>query len=209
MPPVDATAGDGPTILGFPAETGEDDDAGERPEVEEVAGVPETDGELHVLRRPDRVAASVLVLAGVAANVSLFLPWAPGGSRYGLALVQQGVDVLGGGIGELARSGLWQPFAVVLAGGVFVVLGLLMLIPAHSHRLLGVVTLFVALAAAAAVVVLLSTAGWRVERSEIGTWFAVAVPVLGLLGALKAMMTPPHVAFAHPVATEPEGVPQS
>jgi hypothetical protein len=209
VPPVDTTADDGPTILGFPADVGEDGDETEGLEVEEVAGVPETDGELLVLRRPDRVAASVLVLAGVAANVALFLPWAPGESTYGLALVQQGVDVLGGGLGELARSGLWQPFAVVLAGGLFVALGLLMLVPAHSHRVLGVAALFVALAAAAAVVVLLSTAGWRVERSEIGTWFAVAVPALGLLGALKAMLTPPHVALTHPVAPEPEDVTQS
>lgn len=209
VPPSEVVAQGEATILGFPAEVPDDDEEAERLEAEAVPGVPETGGELLVLRRPDRVGAAVLVLGGVAANVSLFLPWTPGESSYGLALVQQGVDVLGGGIGELVSSGLWQPFAVVLAGGLFVVLGLLMLVPAHSHRLLGVVALFVALAAAAAVVVLLSQAGWRVERTEIGTWFAVAVPGLGLLGALKAMLTPPHVALAHPVATVDDEVGRS
>jgi hypothetical protein len=199
VPRAHRVAEDEATILGFPADAPDDDEEADRLEAESVAGVPETSGELLVLRRPDRVAAAVLVLAGVAANVGLFLPWSPGEGSYGLALVQQGVDVLGGGIGELIRSGLWQPFAVVLAGGLFVILGLLMLVPAHSHRMLGVMALFVALGAAAAVVVLFSSAGWRVDRTEIGMWFAVAVPGLGLLGALKAMLTPPHVALAHPV----------
>jgi hypothetical protein len=210
VPPAQRVAEDEATILGFPADVPDDDEEeADRLEAEAVAGVPETSGDLLVLRRPDRVAAAVLVLAGVAANVALFLPWTPGESSYGLALVQQGVDVLGGGLGELIRSGLWQPFAVVLSGGLFVILGLLMLVPAHSHRMLGVVALFVAMGAAAAVVVLLSSAGWRVERTEIGTWFAVAVPGLGLLGALKAMLTPPHVALAHPVAAATETADQT
>lgn len=194
-PPPGPVAEDEATILGFPADDPDDDDEAQWLADESVPGVPEAGSELVVLRRPDRVGAVVLVLAGVAANVSLFLPWSPGESSYGLALVQRGVDVLGGGLGELAGSGVWQPFSVVLAGGLFVVLGLLMLVPAHSHRVLGVLALFVALAAAAAAVVLFADAGWRVERSGIGLWFAVAVPGLGLLGALKAMLTPPHVAL--------------
>jgi hypothetical protein len=69
------------------------------------------------------------------------------------------------------------------------------LVPARAHRLLGVLALLVALATAAAVLVLLASSGWRVDRFSAGTWFAAAVPVLGLLGALKAMLTPPHVVI--------------
>jgi hypothetical protein len=182
---------DDETILGFPAEVAEDDDTADL----EVVGVPEPGSDLVVLRRPDRVCAALLVLAGVAANIGLFLPWSPGGRSYGLALVQRGVDVLGGGLAELVRTGAWRPVAVVLAGGLFVVLGLLALVPAHSHRSLGVLALFVALGAGAAVGLLFADIEWRSDRSALGLWFAAAVPVLGLLGALRAMLTPPHVAL--------------
>ena len=50
-----------------------------------------------------------------------------------------------------------------------------------------------ALAAAAAVILLLVEAGWATDRFGPGMWCAIAVPVLGLLGALKAMLTAPLV----------------
>ena len=154
------------------------------------------DIELVVLRRADPIAAAPLILAGVCANVSLSLPWTRDGSATGLSLVWRGVDLLGRGLDRLAISGAWQPLAVVLGGGLFVLLGLLLLVPAHAHRLIGVLALVVALGTAAAMLVLLGGAGWQFDRFGIGTWFAAAVPVLGLLGALKAMLTVPRVAIA-------------
>ncbi|UOY02709.1 hypothetical protein [Blastococcus sp. PRF04-17] len=150
------------------------------------------------LRRPDHVGSTFLVLAGVVTNVSLWLPWLRGGDVIGLSLVGQGFDVLGSGPRELARSDLWQPFVVVLSGGLLLLLGLSLLVPARAHRLVGVLALFVALAAGWAVVALLEDGDWRADRFALGMWFAVAVPAFGLLGAFKAMLTPPRVAVAPP-----------
>jgi hypothetical protein len=184
------------TILGFPAEFGEDDDEpGEPSEPSEPLVDTTAPLEVVALRYPDRVAGTLLVLAGVAANVTLSLPWLRGGSN-GLSLVSHGVEVLDDGVGALARSDLWQPLTVVLGGGLLVLLGLGLLVPARGHRLLGLLALVVALATAAAVLVLLAGAAWRVDRFGVGTWFAAAVPVLGVVGALTAMLTPPHVTVA-------------
>jgi len=193
LPPPETAVGDDATILGFPAE-----DVDEADGPAEDADTGDEDG-LLVLRDPDRVAAAFLICAGVAANVSLFLPWTPDDSTYGLALVQQAMGALGDGIGELVDGSLWPPPVLVLAGGLFVVLGILLLVPARSHRLLGVLALGIALAAGAAAVVLLSDLGWQVDQTSIGLWCAVAVPVLGLLGALKAMLTLPHVTIGRRV----------
>jgi hypothetical protein len=141
-----------PTILGFPAEYADEDDGADRI-VDEPGPAISTTIEVLVLRRADRVGGGALVLAGVAANVSLMLSWSSGDGPTGLSLVQRG------------------------------------------HRLLGVLALLVALAAAAAVVSLLADAGWVVDAFGPGMWCAVAVPVLGVLGALKAMLTPPLVSL--------------
>lgn len=190
LPDDDPPGDDDSTILGFPADFGN--------ELEEN-GPPQADTvpvELVTHRRPDRVGCALLVLAGVGANVSLSLPWLPGTGTSGLTLVSHGVESLGDGIDALVRSSLWQPLVVVLGGGLLVLVGLGLLVPARSHRILGVLALLVALAAAAAVLVLLASSDWRLDSFSAGTWFAVAVPVLGLLGALKAMLTPPHVVIA-------------
>jgi hypothetical protein len=178
-----------PTILGFPADLPEESTARVHPE-------------LVVLKRPDRFGGGALVLAGVAANVSLVLSWSAGEGPTGLSLVQRSVEGLGPGVAEWARSGVWQPFAVVLSGGLFVLLGLLLLLPARAHRLVGLLALVVALGAAAAVVLLMADTGWTLDRFGAGMWCAVAVPVLGLLGALKAMLTAPRVTLETPLAAE-------
>ncbi|SFL90642.1 hypothetical protein [Geodermatophilus ruber] len=148
-----------------------------------------------VLRRPDTLAGLLLILAGVAAGVSLLLRWLPGSDRTGLDLVRRGVeDFRAGGIGELVDTGFWQPLAVVLGGGVLFLLGLLMVLPARGHRFLGLLALLVSLVAAAGVLVPLADVGWDVVRVDTGFWFAVAVPALGLLGALKAMFSGPRRA---------------
>lgn len=188
--PLDGEA----TILGFPAEFGDDED-------EESLEQPTLPVDLVVVRHPDRVGCALLVLAGVAANVSLSLSWLAGEGASGLSLVSQGVDLLGAGVDILVRSGFWPPLVVVFGGGLLVLLGLMLLVPAHMHRAVGVLALLVSLATAAAVVVLLADSGWRADRFSLGAWFASAVPVLGLLGALKAMLTPPHVTLRlRPVA---------
>ncbi|WP_164704705.1 hypothetical protein [Blastococcus litoris] len=182
-----------PTILGFPAErAGDTAPTQAAPDVPRDVGIPS----LTVVRRSEPFGAAALVLAGVAANVSLLLPWSRGAGSTGLTLVQRGGAALDAGLAESARRGVWEPLTVVLCGGLLVLLGFALLVPARAHRLLGVLALAVALAATAAALLLASEAGWRADRFGPGMWCAVAVPVLGLLGALKAMLTPPHVTVA-------------
>ena len=68
-------------------------------------------------------------------------------------------------------------------------LGLLMFVPARTHRFLGALALLVSLVVGAAVLVPLADADWDVDRWAVGGWFTVAVAALGVLGALKALMT--------------------
>ena len=182
-----------PTLFGLPAEIISDDDTGERPSAEPPSEVRLPDVDLVAVRRADRIGAGALVLAGVAANVSLSLSWSPGEGPTGLSLVQRGVE--GFGAGGWTLGSVWQPFAVVLSGGLLVLLGFLLLVPARAHRLLGVVALAVSLAAAVALVLLMADGGWGPDQFGPGLWCAVAVPVLGVLGALKAMLTPPHLTL--------------
>ncbi len=139
------------------------------------------------VRRADTVAGLVLLLAGMAAGVSLLVVWVVGGST-GLELARSGLG--GGAMPE--GDGSWQPPAVVGSGIVLFLLGLLMYAPARTHRFLGVLALFVSLLALSAVLVPLASEGWDTGAFRLGFWFACAVGVLGLLGALKAMLTGPR-----------------
>ena len=142
------------------------------------------------VRRSDSPASLLLLLAGIAAGVSLLLRWLPGSDLTGWDLVRRGLDdAADGGVAALLGSGFWQPVAVVLGGAVLFVLGLLVVLPAHSHRFLGVLALLVSLVAGAGILVPLAAQGWAPDSIDTGFWFAVAVPVLGLLGALKALLT--------------------
>jgi hypothetical protein len=174
---------DEPTLLGFPAEVGEDDAA------------PEDVGPVRLVsvRRADPVAGILLVLAGSAAAAAVWLPWLEGDAGTGLSLVRRGLEVAGSDIRALGPGGLWQPLAIVLGGGVLLLLGLLMFGPARTHRISGVLALLVASGAAAGVLFRIAAAGWRVDRWGLGLWCAVAVAGLGLLGALKAMLTAPRI----------------
>jgi hypothetical protein len=198
-----------PTILGFPAEVVEDTGSAEvrvdtrptgiaPPEVPRSGAAPADSPSrpaLTVLRRPEAVGAGALVLAGVAANVSLSLSWSPGEGPTGLSLVQRGGEALDSGLAESVRSDVWEPLVVVLCGGLLVLLGFLLLVPARTHRLVGLLALVVSLAASTAVLFVVSDVDWRVDRFGPGTWCAVAVPVLGLIGSLKAMLTAPRVTL--------------
>lgn len=140
------------------------------------------------VRRSDSLAAFLLLLSGIAAGVSLLLPWTPDGPT-GLDLLRDGLDTLGQDWTQVFSDGLWQPLGVLFGGGVLVVLGLLLLVPAKAHRFLGVLALLVAFVVVAAVLVPLAEAGWDLAAFGPGFYAALAVAGLGLLGALKAALT--------------------
>jgi hypothetical protein len=180
---------DEPTLFGLPAEVGDDDSGTDGSgTADDVVPI-----RLVSIRRADPVAGVLLVLAGAAAAASLWLPWLKGDTGTGLPLVRRGLEIAGSDIRTLGPSGLWQPLAIVLGGVVLFLLGVLMFGPARTHRLSGVLALLVASAAAAGVLFRIGDAGWDVHRWDLGLWCAVAVAGLGLLGALKAMLTAPRI----------------
>jgi hypothetical protein len=198
--PVDpaTTAGDGsPSILGFPAEIGTaesdavtrdtPDDGAEPVSLRRAA----SSGRLVMVRRADVAGGVLLVLAGLAAGLSLWFPWVRGDDFTGLSLVSGGLAVLSAG-GPEVDTASWQPVAVVLGGGALLLLGLLLFLPAAGHRFVGLLAFVVAEVAAAGLLVPLSASGWSVAKFDVGMWCAVGVPVLGVVGALKAMLTGPR-----------------
>ena len=140
-------------------------------------------------RRQDPVGSLLLLVAGIAAGISLLLRWLADDDVTGLSLVRNGFSELGRGIGGVLSTGYVQPLTVVLGGGVLFLLGLLLLVPARRHRAVALLALVVALLVAVAVLVPLAIAGWDLGFFGIGFWFAIAVAVLGLLGGLKALLT--------------------
>jgi hypothetical protein len=196
-PPPPAVDGpDRPLILGFPAEVEDDDDPGEDqppgPAVRLVAA-----------RRADPVAGGLLLLAGGATAASLWLPWAAGGAA-GESLVRRGLEVPG--IADLLAGTRWPPVAVVAGGAALLLVCPLLFRPARTHRVAGVLALVAAAPAAAGVLLLCADARWDTERFGAGLWCAVAVAGLGLLGALKAMLTLPRVTAAE---DQPQPAPAS
>jgi hypothetical protein len=145
-------------------------------------------------RGPESLGGLLLILAGIAAAISLVLDWLAGYDVSGWGLVRRGFDDLGGSFG----SGLWQPLAIVLGGGMLFVLGLLLWLPARTHRFLGLLALLVTAVVIAAVLVPLADAGWDLRFFGPGFWCALAVAVLGLLGSLKALLTGPRYATEQP-----------
>jgi hypothetical protein len=131
------------------------------------------------------LAGLLLILAGVAAAVSLLLRWVKKGDATGWTLMRDGLQDMGGAL----NTGLWQPVAIVLAGAVLLVIGLLLLLPARSHRFLGLLALLFSLLAVAGVLVPLARAHWQLNPFDTGFWFAIAVAGLGILGSLKALLT--------------------
>ncbi|MEI4272378.1 hypothetical protein TEK04_11660 [Klenkia sp. LSe6-5] len=144
------------------------------------------------VRRADAVGALCLLLAGVSAALSLVLPWTPDGATgYGLA--EDVVRSARTDWTDLVATGLWQPGAVLVGGAVLFVLGLLLLVRARAHRVVGVLALLVAGVVVAAVLVPAVARDWRPQDFDLGFAFAVAVAVLGLLGAVKAVLTGPQL----------------
>jgi hypothetical protein len=139
-------------------------------------------------KRQDPVAALLLLVAGLAAGFSLLLPWLADRDVTGLTLVKDGFSALGDRLGQVISTGYIQPLTIVLGGGVLFLLGLVLLVPARGHRLVGVVALVVAILVTTAVLVPLAIAGWDLGEFGLGFWFAIAVAVLGLAGAGKALL---------------------
>ena len=140
------------------------------------------------VRRSDDVAGLLLLAAGIAAGISLLVVWVNGGAT-GLDLVRDGLDDLHRGGQRLVDRDTWEPLAVVSGGVALFVLGLLAFVPARAHRFLGALALLVSLVVAAGVLVPLADLDWDLQRWAVGAWFTVAVGGLGLLGALKALLT--------------------
>ena len=143
-----------------------------------------------VVRRADTLAGLLLLLAGIAAGVSLLVVWVQGGAT-GLDLLRAGTDDLDTPQ-RLVDTGRWEVPAVVFGGAVLFVLGLLAYVPAKTHRLLGALALLVSLVVAGGVLVPLADLDWDLQRWAVGSWLAAAVAALGFLGALKALSTSPR-----------------
>jgi hypothetical protein len=136
-------------------------------------------------RGPESLGGLLLILAGIAAALSLVLEWLADGDDTGWDLVRAGFEDLD----EIVDNGLWQPLAIVLGGGALLLLGILMWLPARSHRFLGLLGLVVSGLVVWAVVVPLADADWEPAFFGAGFWCAIAVAVLGVLGSLKALLT--------------------
>lgn len=159
-----------------------------RPDSDVDRTTPAWSTEPVAVRRADSVGAFLLLLAGLAAGLSLLLPWTPGG-RNGLGLLRDGLGQLGSDWTGVFDSGLWEPLAVLFGGGVLLLLGLLLLVPAKAHRFPGVLALLVALVVVAGVLVPWGQTGWDLSEFDLGFYVALGVAGLGLLGALKAALT--------------------
>jgi hypothetical protein len=150
--------------------------------------VPDYSDRPVAVRGPESLGGLLLILAGIAAALSLVLDWIAGLDVSGWSLVRAAFDDLGG----IFDDGLWQPLAIVLGGGVLFVLGILMWLPMRSHRFLGLLGLLVSAVVAAGVLVPLAQADWDLGAFRIGFWLGIVVAVLGLLGSVKAMLTGPR-----------------
>ena len=139
-------------------------------------------------RGPDSLGGLLLILAGIAAAISLVLDWLKDDDISGWGLLRNAFD----DVGDAFSSGLWQPMVIILGGGLLFLLGILLWLPARTHRFLGLVALVVSLAVTAAVLVPLIDAKWKLAFFGPGFWCAIAVAVLGLLGSLKALLTGPR-----------------
>ncbi len=126
------------------------------------------------VRRPDPAGALLLLLAGVAAGLSLALPWTPGGATgYGLA-----VDVSSTHrrprLDRPVRHRLWQPGRCSPVAPA-VRARLLLLVPRPRPPAPRVLALVVAAVVVAAVVVPAAAQRWQPDGFDLGFAFALAV----------------------------------
>ena len=200
QPPVDDA--DDLTIFGFPAVGGPYAVVGRATEDWADRTDPAQHGDLDTLvrlttqHRADSIAGITLMLAGVAAAASLWFPWMRGDDTTGLALLRRSVAVAGAGVEALGHSsGQWEPLAIVLGGALLLPLGVLLFIPSRTHRIMGLLALCAAMAVTAGVVSRFAQAQWNWAGFDRGMWCAIAAAVLGIMGALKAMLRIPRVTL--------------
>jgi hypothetical protein len=137
------------------------------------------------VRGPESLGGLLLILAGIAAGLSLLMDWLADDDISGWGLVRAGFDDLG----NIFDDGLWQPLAIVLGGGLLFVLGILLWLPMRSHRFFGLLALLISLGVTAGVLVPFQDADWDLGFFGPGFYCAIAVAVLGLLGSLKALIS--------------------
>lgn len=137
------------------------------------------------LRRPDSFAGMLMVVCGVAIGVSLLLDWSGGTAGYDVfrAAFDQA--------GDFFNDGIWQALVIVFGAAVLLLLGLFAFIPSRSRRALGLIAFLVAAAMTAAVLTALIDVDFDLNAFEVGFWVVIGATALGLLGALKAVLTPP------------------
>jgi small basic protein len=129
-----------------------------------------------------------MVLAGAGVGVSLLLDWlADADGLTGYEILRQGLD----NFGSIFSTGLWQPVVIVVGAAILLLIGLTAFVPGKSRRLLGLIALLVALAMVAAVLVALSDSDFDLSVFAAGFYVVIGATALGLLGALKAAVTPP------------------
>jgi len=137
------------------------------------------------VRRPDTFAGLLMVLAGVAIGVSLLLKWFLDMTGYDFFEVAlENAD-------SFFSEGIWQPLVVVFGGAGLLLIGLIAFIPGKSRRALGLIALLVAVGIAAAALSVLINVDFDFSGIQPGFYVVLAAAVLGLIGALKAAVTPP------------------
>ncbi|MDQ3504653.1 MAG: hypothetical protein M3446_02995 [Actinomycetota bacterium] len=137
------------------------------------------------VRRPDAFAGLLMVLAGVGIGISLLLNWAQDVTGYDV--LRPALD----NAGSFFSDGVWQPLVIVFGAAVLLLIGLIAFIPGKSRRALGLIALLIAAAIVAAVLTILVEVDFDFSLLEVGFIVVIAAAVLGLLGALKAAVTPP------------------
>jgi len=137
------------------------------------------------VRRPDSLAGLLLVLAGAAIGVSLLLEWFLDRTGYDF------FDVALDNAGSFFSDGIWQPLVVVIGGALLLLIGLIAFIPGKSRRALGLVALLVAIGIVAAAMTVLINVDFDFSGIQPGFYVVLGAAALGLLGALKAAVTPP------------------
>ena len=133
--PSPARSPDEPTILGFPAEVGADRDAGRRarwtdppPDGPNRTGRRGPPGHPAARRPGRRARARARGRRGAREPVGAVVARP---RDTGWSLVRRGLTLGGSGVGELGRSDLWQPLAIVLGGVLLLLLGVVLLLPEH------------------------------------------------------------------------------
>lgn len=129
-----------------------------------------------LVRSVDGVGSTLLLLAGACAAGSMLLPWREDG------------DTSTGF--ELATDLQWEPLAVLIGGGILLLMGLLLAIPMRGHRGSGLLAFIGAVIVTVGVLNILISEDFEFGFADIGFHLALGCAGLGLLGALKGIVTP-------------------